>query len=164
MAQFILAKETNAPVIAKLRQSIWAMTYRGIYPDEMIDDFDYEWHTTKDLERIHNPEFSVYLIADKTQNANHPQPIGYLITKKGNPFLLQSLYILPQYQRLGIGKQAFSFIKDYCHAHAISSFICHCQPDNQNAISFYHKMGGKVIAEENETERWQSSIIFSFDV
>ena len=45
---FILAKETDAMCISKLRQKVWASTYRGIYPDDMIDLFDYDWHAEKE--------------------------------------------------------------------------------------------------------------------
>ena len=44
---FRRTQEEDAAVIAKLRQEIWSTTYRGIYPDDMIDQFDYAWHTQR---------------------------------------------------------------------------------------------------------------------
>ena len=60
--EFVLAKETDASTIAELRQNIWSTTYRGIYPDEMIDSFDYKWHTQNDLKKIKSSEYLVWLI------------------------------------------------------------------------------------------------------
>ena len=60
--EFCPAQLDDARVIAQLRKKIWSTTYRGIYPDEMIDQFDLDWHTQKDAQRIQNPDYAVYLI------------------------------------------------------------------------------------------------------
>ena len=39
LVRFELATEDDAQVIIELRKQIWATTYRGFYPDSMIDDF-----------------------------------------------------------------------------------------------------------------------------
>ncbi len=39
--RFVPASEDDAMTIVALRQKVWASTYRGIYPDSMIDVFDY---------------------------------------------------------------------------------------------------------------------------
>ncbi len=157
--QFVTANASDADVIAHLRQKIWATTYRGIYPDDMIDAFDYDWHIKKDLQRIQNLNYAVYLIQADHQN------VGYITLCKGEPFQLMSLYVLSSMQNQGIGTQAFAFVRDYCAAHGIHTFICDCHPDNTNALTFYKKMGGMVIDCDTENEaHWQDSVIFSFSV
>ena len=42
---FKKAEPTDAPLLAATRQKAWAATYRGIYPDEMIDQYDLERYT-----------------------------------------------------------------------------------------------------------------------
>jgi hypothetical protein len=37
-----LATESDCMELSKLKHKIWNTTYRGIYPDEKIDNFDYE--------------------------------------------------------------------------------------------------------------------------
>lgn len=59
---FVPAKASDAVTISTLRQKIWNTTYRGIYPDAVIDDFDYDWHQQRDLKKISDPSFTVYLI------------------------------------------------------------------------------------------------------
>lgn len=49
---FVPLKESDADLLGQLRQKAWSFTYRGIYPDEMIDQFDYAWHKERDLLRI----------------------------------------------------------------------------------------------------------------
>ena len=154
---FIEASEEDVPSIIALRQRIWDTTYRGIYPDSMIDNFDWDWHREMELLRVHHPAYSVYLIRKDRQD------IGYLTINEADVITLQSLYISAEYQRQGIGRQAFDFVKAYCRAHHAASFVCHCVPENLNARSFYERMGGKVIGQDlaNE-ERWQNSVTYQF--
>lgn len=96
---FIPATENDAIAIVELRKQIWSTTYRGIYPDCMIDNFDYPWHKEKELQRIRRSDYAVYLITIDNLN------IGYLTTRKTDIITLQSLYIVDEYQHQGIGKQ-----------------------------------------------------------
>lgn len=155
--RFVPAAEVDAGMLGELRQKVWAATYRGIYPDEMIDRFDYAWHREKDLLRIQSPRYENWFIQRDGKN------IGYLVVRNGDGLLLQSLYLLPEAQKKGIGKQAFSFVRQYCAERGIPTFRCHCQPDNGNAMAFYQKMGGKVVErDEGNQERWQDAVVFEF--
>ena len=159
LVRFDLATEDDAQVIIELRKRIWVTTYRGFYPDSMIDDFDYAWHLKKELRRIRSPEYRVYRIVKDDQN------IGYLSLRKTDMVSLQSLYLLKEYQHQGIGRTAFDFVKQYCREKGVDSFTCHCLPENWNARKFYEKMGGKVIGEDMDNEEsWMNSVIYRFEV
>ena len=159
LVRFELATEDDAQTIIELRKQIWATTYRGIYPDSMIDDFDYPWHLEKELQRIRHPEYRVYRIVKDDRS------IGYLSTRKTDVVILQSLYILEEYQHQGIGRIAFDFVKQYCIEKGADSFVCHCLPENWNARKFYEKMGGKLIGEDMDNEEsWMNSVIYRFPV
>ena len=43
-SMFVEAAKEDVPEIIALRHQIWGTTYRGIYPDDMIDNFDWAWH------------------------------------------------------------------------------------------------------------------------
>ncbi len=156
---FTPVTEDDVMTIVEMRKKIWATTYRGIYPDDMIDDFDYEWHREKELQRINHPDYSVYLILNGGQN------VGYLIIeRKANVITLLSLYVLKEFQRQGIGTMAFDFVKQYCLENGATSFICHCVPENWNARRFYENMGGKVVSEDmGDEESWKNSVVYRFD-
>ncbi len=154
---FTNAAKEDVPAIIALRHRIWGTTYRGIYPDAMIDDFDWAWHREKELSRINDPAYSVYLIRKDDQN------IGYLTISGADGIILQSLYIAAEYQRQGIGRAAFDLIKAYCRKRGAKSFICRCVPENLNARAFYEKMGGRVIgADLASEEQWQNSVTYQF--
>ena len=154
---FVEAAKEDAAAIIALRHQIWGTTYRGIYPDDMIDNFDWAWHQEKELLRINDPAYSLYLLQKDDQN------IGYLTISRTDGIVLQSLYILSEYQRQGIGRAAFDFIKAYCREHGAKFFTCHCVPENLNARAFYEKMGGEVIRTDLANEEpWQNSVTYRF--
>ena len=140
LVRFELATEDDAKTIIELRKRIWATTYRGLYPDSMIDDFDYAWHLEKELQRIRHPQYRVYRIVKDDCN------IGYLSTRKTDVVMLQSLYVLEEYQHQGIGRTAFEFVKRYSRENEVDSFVCHCLPENWNARKFYEKWAGRSLA------------------
>lgn len=156
--RFVPASEDDAMTIVALRQKVWASTYRGIYPDSMIDDFDYAWHRDKELQRIRHPAYDVYRIVKGDLS------IGYLTMRKAEGIQLQSLYLVDAYQRQGVGRKAFDFIISYCKENNARSFTCHCVPENRNARRFYERMGGRIVGEDlGNEESWTNSVVYQFD-
>lgn len=154
---FRRAQEEDAAVIAKLRQEIWSTTYRGIYPDHMIDQFDYAWHTKMDAQRMKSPAYAVYLMVQEDR------PIGYITLRISEPAHLLSLYLRQEYQRQGIGRRAFAFIREIFQEQGVSTFTCACQPDNEQAMAFYRRCGGHVVGEDlSNEESWQNSVTFQW--
>ncbi len=157
--EFQPAQVEDAAAIAELRKKIWETTYRGIYPDDMIDQFDAAWHTKKDAQRIQDPHYAVYLIQYGGRS------IGYITLRNSDPAHVLSLYMEHEFQNHGIGSKAFGFIKNHFRALGAERFTCQCQPDNTNAMGFYQRNGGTVIKQDLENEEsWQNSITFQFDV
>ena len=157
---FVPAKTIDAASISALRQRIWDTTYRGIYPDAIIDDFNYVWHQQRDLKKISDPSFTAYLIKYDDED------IGYFVFQyAGSRVWLHSLYMLQEYQHRGIGKQAFALLKDYCREKEINRFACNCSPHNENAMRFYRRMGGVVVKTDSGHENKQEDgVIFEFTV
>ena len=148
--EFAPAKASDAAAISTLRQKIWNTTYRGIYPDAVIDDFNYDWHQQRDLKKISDPSFTVYLIKYGDEN------IGYFIFQSAaSGVWLNSLYVLQEYQHRGIGKQAFAILKDYCRKKGITRFACDCSPHNETAMQFYRRMGGVITKTDTGHENKQ---------
>ena len=158
--EFVPAKASNAAAISTLRQRIWDTTYRGIYPDAVIDDFDYDWHLQHDLKKISDPSFMAYLIKYGEEN------IGYFIFQHVDSRIwLHSLYVLQDYQHKGIGKQALSVLNDCCREKGIRRFSCNCNPYNENAMRFYQRMGGVVTKTDTGHEnRQEDQVKFEFEV
>ena len=52
MIVFRKATPEDAPLLAATRPKVWATTYRGIYSDEMIDNYDLSYYTARDRKRM----------------------------------------------------------------------------------------------------------------
>lgn len=156
---FVIANEADAKVIAVLRQKIWSTTYRGIYPDDVIDEFDYSWHETRNLAIIGDKNSHVYLL-----RYGH-DVIGYFIFQDKATVYMQSLYILSDYQRMGIGSRALKIVHNYCRNNGYKIFYCNCNPHNRTARAFYCSKGGVVIErDEGHNDKQEDQITFEFDV
>lgn len=75
-------------------------TYRGIFPDEMIDQYDLELYAAKDREKLQDPKRETYLLLDGEACVGY---FSYGSNARGK-FWLYSMYLLPEYQRKGIGR------------------------------------------------------------
>ena len=49
---FISVKPEETRELSEYRRKVWLTTYRGIYPDKMLDEFDYEFHDNKNTDRL----------------------------------------------------------------------------------------------------------------
>ena len=137
------ARSEDAPLLARTRQKAWAATYRGIYPDEWIDAFDFARHTEKDRRRIENPENRVYLAMDGDDCVGYAY-FGPLTRGQYKDFqiCLNSLYFLPGYQGQGLGRRIFALLTAECRRRGIDKFFCGCNAHNRAARAFYEHMGG----------------------
>ena len=157
--RFTLAKVSDAPIIASLRQRIWSTTYRGIYPDEAIDQYDMAARTQRDVEKIEDSTQRVYLIRDDEK------PIGYFSFSVTPKVHILSLYVLREYQRQGIGKAVFDHVRTYCRGNGVTSFTCNCNEHNTPARGFYEHMGGTVIKVDSGHEnRQEDQVTYQFKV
>jgi len=156
---FRIAEPFEYKELSSLRQKVWATTYRGIYPDDIIDNFDYAFHNEKDLFRITSDEFTVYFIEEENEK------IGYLILQKKDILYVQSLYLLKEHRGKGIGKLAFEKIRGFCKEKGYKRFYLGCHPQNEKALGFYLKMGGVITSrDEGHENNRENNVRIDFKV
>ena len=164
MVEFRIARVSDAPILSATRKNVWDATYRGIYPDEMINQYDLELFTARDRKRISNPENKVWLVMDDENCVGYlgvgPCGIGRY---KDFEVCLNSLYLLPQYQKLGLGRKAFDLTVAECRRRGLDKFFCSCSPHNHNAMEFYEHMGGVIGAQSlGHENRAEDAVYFEF--
>lgn len=99
--------------LSRLKREILETTYRGIYPDEKIDNYDYVENELKFKNFIDNYYQQLYVVVDKTQIVSYIE-----FGKPFRPFKNYSqeiglFYIRKDYQRHGIGKILFNLALNY---------------------------------------------------
>ena len=164
MIELKKASFEDACLITTTRRSVWEQTYRGIYPDEMIDCYDYDHHLQRDESRILSPQHHHYLFMDDKDC------VGYFAFGPANygPYkdfslCLNSLYICDGYKGHGLGKKAFSVMREYAASRGISKFFCGCNVHNEKAQAFYRHMGGvEGLLSTGHENRSEDIIHFEF--
>jgi len=153
------AKNSDCKGLSYIKHEVWLTTYKGIYSDDKLNNYDYKEHEKKFLKNIDG----LYVIKDDDKI------IGYFSFSyprhnyKNYNHSLNSLYILKEYQARGIGRRVFEFINKYCRENNIDSYFTNCNKYNENALKFYLKMGGVITNLEDDAldrERHQYYIEF----
>ena len=136
---------TDAELLAETRRSAWDATYRGIYPDAWIDEYDLAEQTQRERARLEQTDYMAYLVMDGGQCAGY---FSYGAASHGGykdfSFCLNSLYLLPPYQHMGLGRRIFAQVRQAARERKLDSFFCGCNVHNLPARRFYEKMGGVV--------------------
>ncbi len=149
MIAYKKATVKDALLLAQTRQKAWAATYRGVLPDEMIDNFDYAWHTAREEKNLQNPMLYTYLVMDgETCTGYFTYMYASAPLWRDYHFRLLSLYLLPGLQKRGQGRMIFNFVAEQCTNLGCNKFYLSCDPQNTNALNFYKHMGCKVVFED----------------
>ena len=137
------ASVADAVTIGQIRKIVWSETYRGIYPDEKIDQYDVQFHLERDSRILSDENQHFYLF--ETENCC----VGYFSFGKSlyGPYkdyelCLNSLYLCREYKGKGLGKQAFALLRNFAREQGIEKFFCGCNAHNTPAQGFYLHMGG----------------------
>ena len=162
--EFRRASPEDARLLAETRRRAWDTTYRGIYPDAMIDEYDLEAHTARDAARIADPSNAVFLAMDGAECVGYFTYGPYTYGRyKDFALCLNSLYFLPGYRRMGLGRRAFAQLTEFCRERGIPKFFCGCNCHNLPAQAFYRAMGGVVGAVHGgHADRAEDQMYFEF--
>ena len=160
-AVFRRAGPADAPLLTTARRKVWDATYRGIYPDEMIDDYAFASHLARDEKRIADPRNTVWLAMDGEDCVGYfyVGPCGYGQYKDFD-FCLNSLYFLPTYQGIGLGRTAFEMTVSECRRRGFDRFFCGCSAHNHKARGFYEHMGGVLGAQRLGHENRSEDLVY----
>lgn len=153
------ANSQDAQGIGKVHVDSWKTTYKGILPDDFLNNLSYEQRTELWKKNISDATNYV-LVAENEQN----EIIGFATggTRKTNSVPnatdLTSIYLLEEYQGIGIGKQLLKEIFAYFKLKGYEKVFVEVLAENKtrNFYEYYGaqyventeiKIGGKVLEE-----------------
>lgn len=160
-----IATKEDAKNLAILKHKVWDQTYRGIYSDDIIDKFDYKKAKENFINIINNNKISLYVV--ETSN----ELVGYMDV--GIPIRTFSdyeqeiglLYLRKDFQQKGIGRELFNLGYNEIKKNGYIRFFISCNKYNTNARKFYEKMGGQLIAEDEDNEDKRSvQVKYHYDI
>ncbi len=141
----------DAPGIAQVHILSWQTSYRGIVPDELLDNQSIErregyWKTViAGGETLH-----FVLVAENTQGEIVGFASGGKTRQENLPFAgeLYAIYLLEAYKHQGIGSQLFQRVTQELITEGLASMMLWVLADNVPGRRFYEKMGGKYVTEQ----------------
>lgn len=152
--EYNIRKATKDDVknLSILKQKVWDETYRGIYSDDIIDNFDYEKSEENFKSIINNKKISFYVVEINEELVGY-MDVGVPIRKFDNyEQEIGLLYLRKDFQKMGIGKELFALGYNEIKNNGYNKFFISCNKYNTNARKFYEKMGGQLVAEDDDNE------------
>ena len=146
-----VANKDDCKELSKLKHHVWCETYRGIYSDEKIDNFDYLKNSDKFLNIINDPNILLYVVLDNNKLVGYMSCGVPLRPYKDYKQEIGLLYLLKECQRKGLGKKLFDIAVNRIKENGYHEFFISCNKYNLSAQSFYKKMGGVIdhVDEDN---------------
>lgn len=156
------AQRADAEEIAFVHLTTWKTNYKGIIAQAYLDNLSFE--NRLDLRnKIFDNSSGIHLVATFKNkviafyDANHyrfheNQRISADQLKRRNEKgEIYAIYILQEHQHLGIGSALFQKGRSRMKEIDLIPFAAWVLKDNHHAISFYEKMGGKLVDEVQVT-------------
>jgi ribosomal protein S18 acetylase RimI-like enzyme len=140
------AAERDLETVSNLLDVTWHATYDSIFGVEQVNQMTAAWHSVPALKMRHARPDSEFLVADDGKRLGGMAYAAKSRRHKGR-ILLYQLYILPEFQRQGIGRDMFAELET-CFPDA-SSMRLEVIAANDKAISFYKHLGFAFVEDEN---------------
>ena len=161
------ATKADALAMAQVKQITWEATYRGIYPDAKLDNYSIPDNIKKFEQLIETPDVDVWVA-----ECNHQGKLfvcGYMSCGTPRyPFSrynqdIGMLYILPDHQGKGLGRQLFEKARELIKGKGYNDFFVCCNKYNLPAQQFYLAMGGVLVKTDPDKEdRSVPQVIFTY--
>lgn len=142
----------DAATIARVRAESWRATYRGIVPDAYLDGIDVdEWAVRQRRAMEQQPADLVALVAEVRGDV-----VGWVVGGPNRDATyhytgeLYAIYLLPEYQRVGIGTQLTVAIAQWLASQEFDSMILWVLEANHPARRFYEAIGGVLCGSRQE--------------
>ena len=158
------AREGDAEGIADVHDAAWRDAYRGLIPgrelERMIARRGPRWWHSAIIRgsRLLVLDFDETIGGYASYGRNRVPAMAY----GGEIF---ELYIAPEFQGLGFGKRMFATARKDLAEHGYASFLVWALAENEPALDFYRRLGGKVVRRAYErfgTEQ-RERVAFAFE-
>ena len=137
------ATEADIPLLCDLAQRIWRECYPGIITAEQIEFMLGRMYSEEEIRR----QFTAGVPWEIVELDG--VPVGYQSwqLEDDDRVKISKLYVLPQYQRRGLGARMLDHIRECAHAVGANAVWLQVNKRNKRAISAYLKAGFHIEKE-----------------
>ncbi len=143
------AKQEDAAHIAQVHDAAWQNAYAGIVPHKalarMIQRRGETWwsNAIRRATLVQVIEMNRRIVGYATIGRNRVEALPL----QGEVY---ELYLAPEYQGIGLGKQLFAAARGELRRRGLAGAVVWVLADNDRAIRFYEREGGRALADGNE--------------
>ncbi len=144
------AKFEDIPQVARVHVESWQKSFKGIVPQEFLDDMSAEKRARAFEEGFAKNSFYKMFVAETSEN----KIVGFADFGKRSDGTfdaeLYAIYFLPEFQGRGIGANLFRFCQNEMTANGFDSMSLETL-EKSPYRNFYEKLGGCVVGEETRS-------------
>ena len=160
-----LAVTDDCQELASVKRKVWESTYRGIYPDAKIDNFDVKVQAEKFLKIITNPDIKLFVAVNRGKIVGYMSCGAPIRPYKDYEQEIGLLYVLKDHQGMGIGKAFFELATKEIREGGYEEFFISCNKFNANARNFYEYMGGKLVSvDDDKADKSEVQVKYHYNV
>lgn len=154
----------DIPAVAKVHVESWQRSFAGIAPEDYLNNMSVDERTSRLSERFHRRPYRMIIAEHPTGGIAGFADFGPPVLDTGHDTQIYSFYLLPQFQRLGLGTKLFrhcvSLIRDDGHRS-----LCLDSLEASPYRRFYEKRGGAIIGRDGHKlgDEHFETVIYAWD-
>lgn len=143
--KLVLCKIEQLNVVIDLTKKIWPVAYGEILSKEQLDYMIDKFYNEPALRELIQKGHVFYVAQDDKDN--YVGFVSYEINCEPNKTKIHKIYVLPETQGTGLGRQFFELVKDKAIENNQNAIFLNVNKYN-NAIHFYMKLGFTKVKDE----------------
>ena len=138
-------KIEQLPIVIDLTKKIWPVAYGEILSKAQLDYMIDKFYNETALRELIQKGHVFYLAQD--DNGKDVGFVSYEINSEPNKTKIHKIYVLPETQGTGLGRQFFELVKEKAIENNQKAIFLNVNKYN-NAIHFYNKLGFTKVKDE----------------
>ena len=138
-------KIEQLPIVIDLTKKIWPVAYGEILSKAQLDYMIDKFYNETALRELMQKGHIFYLALD--DNDNYVGFVSYEINSEPNKTKIHKIYVLPETQGTGLGREFFELVKEKAIENNQNAIFLNVNKYN-NAIHFYTKLGFTKVKDE----------------
>ena len=138
-------KIEQLPIVIDLTKKIWPVAYGEILSKAQLDYMIDKFYNETALRELIQKGHVFYLAQD--DNGKDVGFVSYELNSEPNKTKIHKIYVLPETQGTGLGRQFFELVKEKAIENQQNAIFLNVNKYN-NAIHFYTKLGFTKVKDE----------------
>jgi ribosomal protein S18 acetylase RimI-like enzyme len=143
--KLIQIKANQLPIVIELTKKIWPVAYGTILSKAQLDYMIQKFYNETALQELMQKGHVFYLAQDEKEN--YVGFVSYEINSVPDKTKIHKIYVLPETQGTGLGRQFFELVKEQAKENNQKAIFLNVNKYN-NALHFYTKLGFSIVNDE----------------